>query len=139
MAGHVLRDCFVEINGVDLSNNFSQFEINKQTDVVDVTGFGAKSKEKALGIPDDSMTGTAFQDFDAGSVNATLAPLVGSDEPFDVVVRPTSAAKSPTNPEYTMEAILPNFKPLSGAVGAASTVDLTFENAGAEGVQEATA
>lgn len=139
MAKRILRDCFIEVNGVDLSDHFSQIEVNETSDEQDVTGFQATAKEKLLGIGDDTITGTLFQDNAEGSVDATLAPLQGSNTPFDVIVRADAAAKSATNPQYEMEALLPNYKPLSGQVGAPSTTDVNFINGGPNGIERVTA
>ncbi len=72
------------------------------------------------------------------SVNATLWPLHDTEATFVIVVKPTSAVVSVTNPSYTMTAVLPAFSPLSGDVGEASTVDVEFQNAGSTGIVKAT-
>lgn len=135
MAKTVLRNAFISVNSVDLSNHFSQVEIDIKNDEVDVTGYGAANKETLLGLGDATISGTVFQDFSEGSVDATLHALAGSNEPFTVIVRPDSAAKSKTNPEYKMQAVLPDYKPVSGAVGAASTTQVTFRNASETGIE----
>lgn len=131
----VLRNAFISVNGVDLSNHFSQVEIDIKNDEIDVTGFGATNKETKLGLGDATISGTVFQDFAEGAVDATLHALAGSNTPFVVLVKPENATKSKTNPEYKMEAVLPDYKPLSGSVGAASTTQVTFRNAASTGIE----
>lgn len=135
MGKTILREPFISVDAVDLSDHFSQVEIDTKNDEVDVTGFGAVNKETLLGIGDGTISGTAFQDFDEGSVDATLHALAGSNTPFEVIVRPTKATKSKTNPEYKMQAVLPDYKPLSGSVGGASTTQVTFRNASSAGIE----
>ena len=138
MAKFILRNAFIEVNGVNLSDHCSQVEIDDGADEVDVTSMGAANKETLLGIGDAQITATFFQDFAEGSVDATLHAVYKSNTPFLVKVRPDSAAKGVTNPEYIMNAVLPSYKSLSGSVGAASTTDVAFKNAAASGVERKT-
>lgn len=136
MAKEILRDVTVKVNGVDLSEYVQQVGVPTTTDVQDVTGMKAKSKEKLLGIPDSQITVTFFQDFDEAKVDATLAALAGSNEPFPVVIVPKTGEVSKTNPARgSAGMVLPNYNPINGSVGSASTTDVTFENADSEGVQ----
>lgn len=138
MAKTILRNATITVNGVDLSNHCSQVEIDEKYAEVDVTGFGANNQETRLGIGDGTISATVFQDFAAGSVDATLNALVGSNNPFTVKVKAENASKAATNPEWVMEAVLPDYKPLSGAVGAASTTQVTFRNAAQTGIERLT-
>jgi len=132
------RDISVTINAVDLSDHVKSVNIDEKWDDQDVTGMGAGAKEHLLGIPDATMTIEFFQDFDVGSVNSTLSPLKGSNTPFEIVVKPTSAAVSVSNPSYTMQALLPEYTTLDASVGAASTVKVGFVNGDPSGIVEAT-
>lgn len=139
MGKQILRDVTLLVNGVDLSNHVQQVGVPKSADVQDVTGMKAKNKEKLLGIGDSQITATLFQDFDEAAVDATLDPLQGSNEPFEVVIIPKIGAVSKTNPARRMkEAVLPNYNPIAGSVGSASTTDVTFENAGEDGIERIT-
>jgi hypothetical protein len=136
MGKQILRDVTVKVNGVDFSNYVQQVGVPQTTEVQDVTGMKAKSKEKLLGIPDGQNTVTLFQDFAESKVDATLSALVGSNEPFPVVVIPNTGEVSKTNPAYASAGmVLPNYNPINGSVGAASTTDVTFENSDEDGIQ----
>jgi hypothetical protein len=140
MAKRILRDAQVTVNEVDLTDHVQKVTVNKKADEQDVTAMGAESKETLLGISDDSIAVTFYQDFAEGSVNSTLGPLQGSNEPFAVKVVSESGVVSKTNPGYEIEeAILPEFTPVDGQVGSASTTDVTFKPAGGEGLKELTA
>lgn len=139
MAKVILRDAFIQVDGTNLSNFFSEVAIESEKNEVDLTGFGSTYTDIGLGLGDASITGTLFQDFDAASVDSVLWPLHNTASEFPVVVRPTSAAKSATNPEYQMTAVLPSYSPLSGSVGDASTIDVSFRNASQAGLARAIA
>jgi hypothetical protein len=134
----VLRDADIVIDGVNLSNRASSVEISSAKDLQEVTSFGNAYKTNLVGLGDATMSVTFFQDFAVASVNATLWPLHDTEATFVVVVKPTSGAVAADNPSYTMTAVLPEFSPLSGSVGEASTTDVEFQNAGETGIVMAT-
>lgn len=138
MAITILRDASVVVNGVDLSNHVDTVEIDTKYDVVDVSAMGSTFKQKLLGLGDATIKVNFFQDYAAGEVDATLQALAGSNTSFPVVVKPTSAAPSTTNPSYTMQSLLPEYTPINGKVGAASMTQITFENAAQTGIVRAT-
>lgn len=136
----ILRDCFVEIDGTDLSNRFSSVAVEEPVDEQDVTSFGGEYHEIDRGLKDATFTGTAFQDHDAGMVDDTLSPLHDSGDAFLVRIRPSKTeAVSATNPERVMAAKLFNYSAISGSVGEPSTTDIPFRNAGPDGVKRRTA
>lgn len=134
MAKFVIKDARVEVNSVLLSTHANQVTIETEADEVDVTGMGGSFREFIKGMRDVTVTVEFFQDFAGGSVDATLWPLSGSDTPFPVNIRPTSAAISATNPEYQMTALLFSYAPLDGGVGDASSTTVTFRNAAQTGL-----
>ena len=134
MAKVILTDAFIEIDGVELSDHANEVSITSEKDEHDVTGFGASSKEIALGLGDGTIAITLFQDFATGSVDDTLYDIHQTGEAVEVVVRPTSAAAGASNPEYRMSGVLPSYTPLSGSVGEPSTIEASFRNASQAGI-----
>jgi hypothetical protein len=131
----VLRDVSIVVDGVDLSDHFTSITVEDGAAEVDATAFGSVYTQAVKGMRTCQISGTLQQDFDAASVHATLAALNDQDEPFEVVVKPTEAAISATNPSFTLpEAQLLGYTPLSGGVGDLSTTDVTFSNAGDQGL-----
>jgi hypothetical protein len=131
----VLRDVSIVVNGVDLSDHFSAVTVEDSAAEVDATAFGSQYTSAMKGMRTAQITGTLQQDFDAGEVHATLNPLNNTETPFPVVVKPTSAAASATNPSFTLPAAqLLGYTPLSGGVGDLSTTDITFTNSGDQGI-----
>lgn len=138
MAKFVWKNCQIVVNGQDISNYCSDVSVETQRDEVEVTGFQAANKEILAGLGDATITANVFQDFGAAAVDALLQPLSISNTPVTVAVRPTNAAKSPTNPEYSMSALLFGYNPISGGVGTAAVTPVTFRNASQAGLSRAT-
>ena len=138
MAISVLTDALVIVNGVTLSDHANQVTIEDTRDSVDVTAFGATNKAVAKGLGVAKITVQFFQDFAAGKVHATLQPLIGSSSTVTVEVRPTSGARSATNPAAVLSALLMNYNMLSGGIGEASQISAEFVNGSQTGLTYAT-
>lgn len=135
MAKLILRDAFIDIDGVDLSNRASAVTIEEPGDEVDVSTFGGQYHEVDRGLMDATVTISFYQDHDAGSVDDVLNPLHKSADPFLIRVRPVKAdPQSATNPERRMIGKLFNYSPIAGAVGEASTTDVTIRNNSERGI-----
>ena len=130
MAIYVNKDIFCSVNAIDLSSYVSSGEFVQAVDAVESTAFSATSTNGHSfigGIQNNSATITFNQDFAASKVWATLNGLVGT--PTNIVMRPTSAAVSATNPTLTLSAsLMSSLSPISGAVGdLASTGAISFQ------------
>lgn len=132
----VLRDGYIQVNGVDLSDHCSSVTVESSADDVDLTGFTtAGYREYGVGFRTASITATFFQDYAAASVHQTLQPLYDSGGTFTVNVKPTQSATSSTNPRISLPvARMFSYNPLAGGVGDASTFDAEFRNAGTAGI-----
>ena len=134
MAKMVLTDAYVLINSVNLSAWVKQVTLDLPADAVDVTTMGATQKVNLPGLKDFSCQITFLQDFAAGGPHATLAPLAaatGTGALFPIEIRPTSAARSVTNPAYTNAAVfIDDYAPVSGgSVGAEATATVSVKQA----------
>lgn len=138
MSKLILTDASITINSVDLSDHCSKVTIDTKKNQVDVTSFGATNTEYALGLGDATIAVDFFQDYASSSVDATLWSVYQGGTAVSIVVKPTSAAISSSNPSYTMSGLLPEYMPIDGSVGAASTISVTFINGGTAGVTKAT-
>lgn len=139
MAIHILTDASVTINSVDLSDHVQSVTVTMNAEDVDLTAMGATSRAHGVGLRDDRMEFTFFQDYASSKVDATLSPLVSSSTGTTVVVKPTSSAVSTTNPSYTGTMILLDYQPISGTVGEANTIDVTMLPAAGSKITRATA
>lgn len=139
MAKTILKDVVIDVNGVQLQDHASEVSIETEFDEQDTTSFGSTYKENQRGLGDATVTVSFFQDFDAASVDATLWPLSQSDTPFPLIIRPSSGVASATNPAYSLPAaLLYSYSPLAGSVGEPSTTEVSFRNAGPDGLTKTT-
>lgn len=117
MAIFNLRDASVVYNSVNISDHVRSVRIVMTAEDLDATAMGATSRTHVPGLRDDRMEFDLFQDHASGSVDATFSAQVGVAAGVTVVVKPTSAAVSATNPSYTMTGVLLDYEPVSGEVG----------------------
>lgn len=134
MAIFTLVDAYIVVNSVVLSDHANQVTVEDTRDAVDITAFGATSKAVTKGLGDAKITVKFFQDFAAGKVHATLQPLIGSTTPVTIEVRPTSAARSATNPAALMSGLLMSYNFLDGSIGEASGINAEFQNGSQTGM-----
>ena len=138
MSKLVLVNAQVFVNAVDISNHVSSVEIASSRTEVDVTSMGDVNSEIVLGLGDITFTVTVFNDYAVASIDSQMFPLHMTNTPFAVEARPVNGARSTSNPGYTITALLPQYKPISGSIGAAVTTDLVFRNASQTGLQRQT-
>lgn len=140
MAKFVATNYSLVVNAVDLSDHVQSMTVSMLAEDVDLTAMGATSREHGIGLRDDRIEVTFFQDFASGKVNATLNTMynLGSTG-ATVTAKPTSAAVSSTNPSFSGTFILLGWEPLKATVGEAATTDVTFVPAAASSITMATA
>lgn len=136
---YIIKNPVLTVNGVDLTNRASSAEVTSEKDLVEVTAFGANSKQQMLGLGDGKMSIDFFQDFGAAKVNATLSPIHFNSTEVVITIKPFNAAVGVDNPLYTMTGVMPSYMPISGGVGEASTVSAEFTNSGDAGIVVTTA
>lgn len=136
MAKFLLKEAFVSIDGVDLSDHAFSLDTPSEKERVDVSGFNAEgTKEFLVGNREDSITIGFLQDFAAGSVHATLYPLYRDDEVFPVLIRHLSSLPaSATNPQLTGNGQLQQYNGISGELNARSEMTVTINAADVEGL-----
>ena len=135
MAAFTLTDAMIIINGVTLSDHGNQVTITDNREDKDATAFGATSKASLKGLGEASIVVQLFQDFAASKTHATLSPLISSTTPVAVEVRPTSAARSATNPAALLStALMFDYAMLDASVGDVPMTTATFKNSGNAGM-----
>ena len=128
----VLTDASVVINSINLSDHIASITISTSEDVIDTSAFSstiAAGRTRVAGLADNSVTLEFHQDFATSDVEQTIYPLIGSTT--TMVVKPTSAIVSATNPSYTFTALVSEWQPLSGSVGELSTASVSWPISGA--------
>jgi hypothetical protein len=125
MSKIVLTDAKVTINSVNLSDHIANITLETKNDIVETTAFGSTAaKTRVAGLADNQVTFDFHQDFAATNVEATIYPLLG--QTTTIVVQPTSAVVSATNPTYTFSAVIVDWTPLKAGVGQLATASVTF-------------
>lgn len=127
----VIRNPNVKIAGVDLSTHIREVSVSMTAADVDTTASGSGGHERILGIRDDSFTLSAYSDFSAQQVDATIWPNFSGGSLFVVEVwaNPGGTLNSPvsaTNPKYWGTCILTEYSPIAGAIGDAAMTPLTL-------------
>ena len=128
MAKFAATDYAVTINGTDFSASLNSAELAQEADDLETTAFGSSWRTRIGGLKQASLTLNFMQDFAAGSVDATLNPLLGSIA--TVVIKPTSSSVGTTNPSYTMTCLVTQYSPFASSVGDIATLSVTWPVSG---------
>jgi hypothetical protein len=128
MARLVLNNASITINSVDLSDRIAAVTITTEIADIPTTAFGDTAVTRIAGLKDSSIQIDFHQDFAATEVEATIYPLLGTTT--TVLVKPTSAAVSATNPSYSMSCLVTSWTPIAGAVGELLTASVTWPVSG---------
>ena len=121
-----LSNPVVTVNSVALTGWCTAASVLVRFDPLDNTTFGQTERTYTKGLGDHEATLTLLMTYDAAQVYATLAPLVGTTT--TVVVKPTSAADSATNPGFTLTGtFLAELPVINATLGELQSVDITFQ------------
>lgn len=124
MGKFVATDYEITIGTAEFSGSIAAVTLDITADEQETTSFGNDYRTRIAGLRDASLTLDFHQDFGAGSVDATLFPLLGSAVTFSI--KPTSEAVSATNPEYSGTAICTSYQPFANSVGDLATLSVTW-------------
>lgn len=128
MAKFAATDYAITINGTAFSTNLNSVELALEADELETTAFGGEWRTRISGLKSGSLTLNFMQDFGAGSVDAVLWPLFGSNA--TVVIKPTSSATGTTNPAYTAVCLVSQYSPFASSVGDIATLSVTWQTTG---------
>jgi hypothetical protein len=128
VAKFVATDYNITIGGTNLSTSLAAATLDITAEEQDTTSFGSTYRTRIAGLKDASVTFDFHQDFGAGSIDATLFPLVGSLA--TVVIKPTSGTVSATNPTYTFTALVTQYQPFASSVGDLATLSVSWPVSG---------
>ena len=119
----------VTINSVDLQDQCTSATVNYVLEQLETTAFGDTARKfggsAVTSLQNNSVEVTLYQSYVATETEATIYGLVGIQT--TLVIKPTSAAVSATNPSYTLTgAYLESHTPINASLGELSTLTLTF-------------
>jgi len=128
VAKFVATDYNVTINGTPFSSSLAAVTLDITSEEQETTAFGNDFRTRIGGLKDGSLTLDFHQDFAAGTVDATLFPLLGTQA--TVVIKPTSGTVTATNPSYTALCLVTQYQPFASNVGELATLSVTWPTSG---------
>jgi hypothetical protein len=116
MANFALTDAYLLINAVNMSTMARKVTLKTSAAELDNTAFGGGGYHSRIGgLKDWSLDIEWNQDFAASQVDPLLFPLLGTVSAVEI--RPTSGARSATNPAYTGSVLISDYVALDDQVG----------------------
>lgn len=121
----ILSNPKVVIATVDLSDQCTAATLTRTIEALEDTAFGSTARTYTGGLENNELTVTMYMSYAATETYATLSTLVGTK--VTVIVNPTNAADSATNPGFTLtNTYLESLPVINASLGELQTVDLTF-------------
>jgi hypothetical protein len=128
MAKFVATDFKITLNGTALSPSIHSVSLDVNANEVETTTFGSTYKTVVGGIISGSAKLDFYQDFAAGSVDAQIWPLLNTIG--TLVITPTSATVSATNPSYTAQVLINAYQPINASIGDLAGFSVTWPTTG---------
>jgi hypothetical protein len=128
MARIVLTNASITFAGTDISSYVSSVTLSTSLDVVDTTSFGNTARTRVAGLADNQVTIEFFQDFGSGLLESIIYPTIGTSAAM--IIKPVAGSTTATNPQYSFNALVSEWQPLSGAVGELATASVTWPVSG---------
>ena len=129
MARIVLTNASVTFGGTDISTYCKSISLNTSLDVVETTSFGNTAKTRLAGLADNSVAFEFNQDYASSALESLVYPAIGTS--VAVVVKPVAGTTTAINPQYSFNALISEWTPLSGAIGELATASVTWPISGA--------
>ena len=95
-----LSNAKVKIATVDVSDNCVAASITRVIEPLESSAFGSTSRVYTAGMENSTFSATLMASYAASETYSALEGLVGTS--ITIVVNPTSAADSSTNPGFTL-------------------------------------
>lgn len=129
MSKFVATDYQITIGGTDFTSSLASVSLDIEVDEQETTPFGSTYRTRIGGLRNASATFDFHQDFATGSVDETLFAALGTN--VAVIIKPTSAAVSGTNPSYDFNCLVVQTQPFANSVGDLATMSVTWPVDGA--------
>ena len=95
-----LGNAKVLIATIDLSDQCRSATVTRTIEALESSAFGSTNRVYTAGMENSTFTGEFMMSYSASETYSTLKDLVGTA--INIVVNPTSAADSATNPGFTL-------------------------------------
>ena len=122
------NDVTVSIGGVLLTDHITSVDFGETAAELDTTTMGSANITRIAGLKDGNVSIEFLQDFAATEVYATLNPLLGTLT--TVIVTPTDAAASATNPEKSVSCLVTEVPFIASGVADLATISVSWPMSG---------
>jgi hypothetical protein len=130
MAKFAATDVYVLLNSQNISDWVFDVDIPDSKNQIDVSGFNSTgAMEFVPGTRDQTITLKVLQDFGATQIHALLNPLYTGNTVFAVELRPTSGARSSTNPWFGGSAQMYEYDALAAQLNNRAEITVTLRPA----------
>jgi len=122
----------VKVGSTELTDHIASVEVTETVDEIETTAFGQAARSRIAGLKDASVTISLHQDYDASSVNATLASVFGGTTTVTILAGTSTSqgTATATAPLFSIPCLASQQSPISGQVGDLSTFDITWPAVG---------
>lgn len=124
----VLTDAYISINSNVVSDHGNKVEIPVKLTDLDATTFGQTWHVRRGGLKDGNLNIDFLNDFVVTVLDDIFWAMLGSVVAFEI--RPTSGARSTSNPAYTGSILVDQWTPITGKVGDLVTVSVGYPTSG---------
>lgn len=128
MSVQVFTDGYITVAGTNLSARCTEIKVDDGFDEIEAKAMSNTAGNTVVGMAKQQIQASFMQDFSAGSVHATLQAAKGTGVAIEV--RPTSGARSTTNPGWTGTLLLAQYSPIGAKVGDKYVVTAIFKTQG---------
>lgn len=130
MAKFSATDVDILVNSQNISDWCVSVDTPDTKTQIDVSGFNPTgSMEFVPGTRDQTITLGVLQDFGATQIHSLLNPLYVNNTVFAIEIRPTSAARSATNPWYGGSAQMYEYDGLNAQLNNRAEITVTLKPA----------
>jgi len=127
MAKFSATDVYVLLNSQNITDWCDSVDTPDAKVQIDVSGFNpTSSKEFVPGSRTQSIVLDILQDFGSTQIHSLLNPLYVNNTIFSIEVRPTSGARSSTNPWYGGSAQIYEYDGLNASLNNPTKISVTL-------------
>jgi hypothetical protein len=121
-----LSNAKVLIATIDLSDQCKSATITRTIEALESSAFGSTNRVYTAGMENSTFTGEFMQSYSASETYSALASLIGTS--ITIVVNPTAAANSATNPAFTLTGTyLESVNVIDATIGELGMVTVTTQ------------
>lgn len=126
-----LTNAKLVLNSVDLSDHVADVDVNVTIADKDTTAMSTSgAMTRTGGLMDGTVTVSFFQDYNTSKVDATIWAALIARVPVTFSANPANSANAVTNPNYSGQVLVTNYKPIVGKVGDIAVVQVTWPCSG---------